>query len=1258
MINYIIMNETMYTPYSSINQGDWPKKLNKFPWFRPDQVKWIEDKTANLSGQEKEETQQELYRQLLPRVIAKKWKEERIAAKNEFYQRNLQKPIGERSLGEIQLRQEDLADKIKEHYGLRHDLSTDDTMKGFHSLMEEDGIEEQVLLDYLNGKNEEILYRTGMKKKGIWDKFSESMIWWVTNMVEGAKWLAGKAIGLISGFDMNAFDKYIEAKYGKGLLSIDDEVLEREGEYVKNNPKILEQFHTTLSQDSLNYVEGFGDAAFTTFAPKLKVGMSALGSVPVGEDIVGGLGNAFQWAWSYINKLPVLSHFRDSLPEEDKKRFDGLTAGIAQQWLLGTKGKATVLKSKNFSEFKSNFKTFIHENLNPAEIIANAQESILNIPRDAFNAVGKPTKNWITRMLPEKVIENQMKLTPRERAKVEATGITPAQFVLKENIGGLANEDKIWALQNIANEAYQSVSESFAKIPETELIKDSSFKEMLGVMIDEMKSSPIVIRKYKSFIEKLETLEKAEWYTPQEWLAIRRDFDAIVGKKIFDTQGRVSGLEDEIIAGYRADANNVLEELGAKYWLEMKAENSRIRNAITIRDWLLRSISQGKKNNYFGLQDLGIGGIGAMAAGDPITALWVIGMKKAAEKFAPGISQKLFNLNKSPIENQNIKKWASFINKWWKNGTRFNLSDRALSDSVLPQWQERPVENLKWNIERSDGKGLGKLREWAETTFQKIEGNEKYWIADATEKTLSAQQAKQIKNIRNGRSVEEIANDYGIAIEVADKITTPEGIRAYGKYGDGVITLAEKIKEGTAPHELFHATFDMVDHTRKESILRQIEKSKGLDSINAEEYLADSFSEYFRTGKFDTKSFGKGLVEKIKQYFYQVKQFITGANKNKAQVKKLFDEILDGEIDREMLGEVLGNKKGTDTHRHQQSWPRLVSVPVKSSIPITPENASIFTSKLNNLSKVVKSWNFDAVDFLDGLKNNLNIDKKSWYLISQKGWLTATLRISDHYANARNNKIRWYVENNTSIVIKLWNGKFKAKNGVDLIEFVYDPKNLTPEKMQGIIKGVQDWIDTGNYTDKWYDHTHKSIRASLENGEVKYQRVYHGSPYEFEKFDSAHMGKGAGYQNHWWGHYVAVDKEVGKAYSKGWNLYEVEVPDPVKAKTPTGSNYLELGDWIDKEVVIDFLSKLEKRKWANRKLIKEWLTNLKHSEFKQFNVTETYRAISKILWSDKEASLFLKELWYDGGHLFWGDDWEVYVIFDDAKLEIKKHSKL
>jgi len=199
-----------------------------------------------------------------------------------------------------------------------------------------------------------------------------------------------------------------------------------------------------------------------------------------------------------------------------------------------------------------------------------------------------------------------------------------------------------------------------------------------------------------------------------------------------------------------------------------------------------------------------------------------------------------------------------------------------------------------------------RLIEGEDSLFQKAKGNEKYWIADNTEKSLSAQQAKELKNFRNGRSVEEIAKDYGVEISIVDKITTPEGIRAYGKYGDWIITLAEKIKEGTAPHELFHATFDIVDHARKESILEGVMKEKNLDKVQAEEYLADSFSEYFRTWRMKGekviwnvgKPFWKKLYDAVKDFFRQVKDWITGVSKNKKQVKQLFDDILDGEVEK------------------------------------------------------------------------------------------------------------------------------------------------------------------------------------------------------------------------------------------------------------------------------------------------------------------------------------------------------------------------
>ena len=64
----------------------------------------------------------------------------------------------------------------------------------------------------------------------------------------------------------------------------------------------------------------------------------------------------------------------------------------------------------------------------------------------------------------------------------------------------------------------------------------------------------------------------------------------------------------------------------------------------------------------------------------------------------------------------------------------------------------------------------------------------------------------------------------------------------------------------------------------------------------AKEWLADNFSEYFRTGKFDTKPIPKGFINKVKWFFNKVKEFLNGTRKNRKKIQKLFDDIMDGKI--------------------------------------------------------------------------------------------------------------------------------------------------------------------------------------------------------------------------------------------------------------------------------------------------------------------------------------------------------------------------
>lgn len=252
--------------------------------------------------------------------------------------------------------------------------------------------------------------------------------------------------------------------------------------------------------------------------------------------------------------------------------------------------------------------------------------------------------------------------------------------------------------------------------------------------------------------------------------------------------------------------------------------------------------------------------------------------------------------------------------KDWRQMSFHRVVDDKSFEDVAMEWYVYKWRMIKregwlfiWNEQIVNPLTL-ELEDYKKLYLENKEGirYQKYWIADNTEKTLSAEEAKELKNFRNGRSVEEIAKDYGVEINIVDKITTPEGIRAYGKYGDWIITLAEKIKEGTAPHELFHATFDIVDHARKEAILEGVMEEKKLDKVQAEEYLADSFSEYFRTWRMNGekviwnvgKPLWKKLYDAVKDFFRQVKDWITGVSKNKKQVKQLFDDILDGEVEK------------------------------------------------------------------------------------------------------------------------------------------------------------------------------------------------------------------------------------------------------------------------------------------------------------------------------------------------------------------------
>jgi hypothetical protein len=174
---------------------------------------------------------------------------------------------------------------------------------------------------------------------------------------------------------------------------------------------------------------------------------------------------------------------------------------------------------------------------------------------------------------------------------------------------------------------------------------------------------------------------------------------------------------------------------------------------------------------------------------------------------------------------------------------------------------------------------------------------QRYWTANPNEKWMTAAEWLNIRNFKNWKTVQELANQYWIDTKIVDSISTPEWQRAYWMYWDRLITLSKDLKESTVPHELLHGVFDMVDSKRRTSILEWIQKKLNVDNVQAEEWLADSFSEYYRTGKFWTQWLAKTFVEKIKQFFYQIKSYIDGTYANEKQIRQLFNDIIDWKIE-------------------------------------------------------------------------------------------------------------------------------------------------------------------------------------------------------------------------------------------------------------------------------------------------------------------------------------------------------------------------
>lgn len=155
-------------------------KVNtRFPWFSDEDIKKLEDKTKDIIDPiEKAKIQNEIYRKVLPIVQQQKQLQARDEWLNELsYQAEQEKNQQKKSVINVWVKMWELGNAIKTKFNLPANAPDDEIIKQF---IDQTRNWEQMLVDYINWKSEELLYVSGIKDRPMQQPWSlwEKIAWW------------------------------------------------------------------------------------------------------------------------------------------------------------------------------------------------------------------------------------------------------------------------------------------------------------------------------------------------------------------------------------------------------------------------------------------------------------------------------------------------------------------------------------------------------------------------------------------------------------------------------------------------------------------------------------------------------------------------------------------------------------------------------------------------------------------------------------------------------------------------------------------------------------------------------------------------------------------------------------------------------------------------------------------------------------------------------------------------------------------------
>lgn len=301
------------------------------------------------------------------------------------------------------------------------------------------------------------------------------------------------------------------------------------------------------------------------------------------------------------------------------------------------------------------------------------------------------------------------------------------------------------------------------------------------------------------------------------------------------------------------------------------------------------------------------------------------------------------------VSNQNLTEWQKRrlsdilkdINEYWD--WRIDIDWPELKwwyTKIIEPWQKINISDIEWALKTMDERVV------YQTNEEILERNKKikfYWDAEYTtdinnqlsndvsrrhmrriwqysdQADMSITDALKVQMFTKDRTWEQIATDYGFSIEYVHWTDMIQWVKAYWAYWNGVIYFTDIVKESTPPHELFHGIFNMYvkwqDPDMYERVLADSMELFWVSRRDAEELMANSFADYFRTWEFTyweklkkeaegilakewkikkkwLNKEQKSLVAQVLEYFKEIARQLWILDNHRAEVKQMFEDMV------------------------------------------------------------------------------------------------------------------------------------------------------------------------------------------------------------------------------------------------------------------------------------------------------------------------------------------------------------------------------